>query len=49
MSLMLIVALRGPIAVGLNCTPRKQELPALMLLVPKEHAGDPLVGATKTN
>jgi hypothetical protein len=47
-SATLTLALRAPVAVGLNRTPKKQELPALMLLAANEHAGEPLAGAANT-
>jgi len=49
LSATLTLALLAPVVLGANCTPKKHELPAVMLLAPNEHAGDPLVGATKAN
>jgi hypothetical protein len=49
LSATLTLALRAPAVVGLNCTPKKHELFALMVLVPNEHGGEPLVGATSAN
>lgn len=49
LSTTLTLALFPPAVVGANCTPRKQELPALRLLTAKEHCGDPLVDATSAN
>jgi hypothetical protein len=48
-SATLTLALRAPAVVGLNCTPKKHEPFALMVLVPNEHAGEPLAGATSAN
>jgi hypothetical protein len=48
-SATLTLALCAPVVVGLNCTPKKHELPALMVLAPNKHAGEPLVGATSAN
>src|SRR5215472_2058341 len=44
-SVTLTLALFAPAVVGANCTPRKQELPALRLLAPWGHTGEPLVSA----
>ena len=47
---MLTPALFAPVDAGAKFTPKKQELPALMLLAPNEHAGvAPPVGATRAN
>src|SRR6266852_6679592 len=48
-SATLTLPLLAPVEPGANLTPKKHELPALMLLAPNEHAGDPLVGATSAN
>ena len=49
LSTTLTVAVLAPAVVGANCTPRKQELPALRLLTVKEHCGEPLVDGTNAN
>ena len=47
---MLTLALLAPVDAGAKFTPKKQLLPALMLLAPNEHAGvAPPVGATRAN
>ena len=47
---MLTLALFAPVDVGASFTPKKQLLPALMVLVLNEHAGvAPPVGATRVN
>ena len=42
-------ALWLPPKVGANWIPRKQELPVLTMLAPREHAGEPVVGVTNAN
>src|SRR5215813_6246050 len=49
LSATLTLALMAPAVVGANCTPKKHELPAARLLAPNEHAGAPLLGATRAN
>src|SRR5207237_2482290 len=47
LSVTLTLALFPPVEVGCNFTPKKQEWPMSIVPVPNEHAGDPVVGATK--
>ncbi len=46
-SATLTLAVRAPVVVGPKLAPKKQLLLGAMALAPNEHAGEPLVGATK--